>query len=43
MLKIGLVAKFEIKDLGELKHFLGMELENIFLNQRDYVLDLLNE
>ncbi|RVX15298.1 Retrovirus-related Pol polyprotein from transposon TNT 1-94 [Vitis vinifera] len=42
------VAKdFEIKDLGTLKYFLGMEFprskEGIFVNQRKYVLDMLGE
>ena len=40
-------AEFEIKDLGTLKYFLGMEFarskEGIFVNQRKYVLDLLGE
>ncbi|KAL9411546.1 hypothetical protein AB3S75_045191 [Citrus x aurantiifolia] len=38
---------FEIKDLGVLKYFLGMEFarskEGIFVNQRKYILDLLKE
>lgn len=46
-LKKRLVADFEIKDLGTLKYFLGMEFarskEGIFVNQCKYVLDLLNE
>ena len=41
------LAAFEIKDLGALKYFLGMEFtrakEGIFVNQRKYVLDLLGE
>ena len=40
-----LATKFEMKDLGQLKYFLGIEIarsENgIFLSQRKYVLDLL--
>ena len=39
--------EFEIKDLGALKCFLGMEFarskEGIFVNQCNYVLDLLSE
>ena len=46
-LKKRLAAEFEIKDLGMLKYFLGMEFarskEGIFVNQHKYVLDLLNE
>ena len=46
-LKRRLSTEFEIKDLGALKYFLGMEFsrfkESIFLNQRKYVLDLLGE
>ena len=46
-LKRRLVAEFEIKDLGALKYFLGMEFgrskEDIFVNQSKYVLDLLSE
>ncbi|KAL6331701.1 hypothetical protein AAG906_016697 [Vitis piasezkii] len=46
-LKGKLVKEFEIKDLGALKYFLGMEFarskEGIFVNQRKYVLDLLDE
>ena len=46
-LKKRLAADFEIKDLGTLKYFLIMEFarskEGIFVNQRKYVLDLLNE
>ena len=42
-----LATKFEMKDLGQLKYFLGIEVarsENgIFLSQRKYVLDLLME
>ncbi|KAE8668064.1 putative ion channel POLLUX-like 2-like isoform X2 [Hibiscus syriacus] len=44
----GLLAKeFEIKDLGQLKYFLGMEIarsrKGICVSQRKYVLDLLKE
>ncbi|RVW71043.1 Retrovirus-related Pol polyprotein from transposon RE1 [Vitis vinifera] len=39
--------EFEIKDLGNLKYFLGMEIarskKGIAVSQRKYVLDLLNE
>ncbi|RVW84709.1 Copia protein [Vitis vinifera] len=46
-LKGKLAEEFEIKDLGGLKYFLGMELlglkKGIFVNQRKYVLDLLDE
>uniref|UniRef100_A0A2N9EE05 Reverse transcriptase Ty1/copia-type domain-containing protein n=1 Tax=Fagus sylvatica TaxID=28930 RepID=A0A2N9EE05_FAGSY len=46
-LKERLADEFEIKDLGALKYFLGMEFakskEGIFVNQRKYVLDLLGE
>lgn len=46
-LKGVLATEFEIKDLGPLKYFLGMEVarskKGIFLCQRKYVLDLLEE
>ncbi|KAL5698715.1 hypothetical protein ACHQM5_029711 [Ranunculus cassubicifolius] len=46
-LKSLLHQKFSIKDLGILKYFLGLEVayskKGIFLNQRKYVLDLLQE
>ncbi|CAN1170498.1 Retrovirus-related Pol polyprotein from transposon TNT 1-94 [Linum perenne] len=46
-LKAQLAKEFEIKDLGELKYFLGMEVsrsqQGIVISQRKYVLDLLNE
>ncbi|XP_062009953.1 secreted RxLR effector protein 161-like [Rosa rugosa] len=42
-----LASEFEMKDLGELKYFLGIEVtrgrEGIYLCQRTYVLDLLTE
>lgn len=42
-----LVSEFEMKDLGSLKSFLGIEVtcytNSICLSQRKYVLDLLNE
>ena len=46
-LKKKLAEEFEIKDLGALKYFLGMEFarsrEGISVNQKKYVIDLLNE
>ena len=46
-LKMMLARDFEIKDLGALKYFLGMEFsrsrKGIFVSQRKYVLDLLKE
>ena len=42
-----LAREFEIKDLSELKYFLGIELSRskkvIFLSQKKYALDLLKE
>ena len=42
-----LSKEFEMKDLGSLKYFLGIEVsrstERIFLSQRKYALDLLKE
>ncbi|RVW79952.1 Retrovirus-related Pol polyprotein from transposon RE2 [Vitis vinifera] len=47
LLKKLLTKEFEIKDLGNLKYFLGMEIarskKSIAVSQRKYVLDLLNE
>lgn len=46
-LKKGLAAEFEMKDLGKLRYFLGMEVaknkDGILVSQRKYVLDLLEE
>lgn len=44
----GLLAKeFEVKDLGQLKYFLGMEIartkNGIYASQRKYTLDFLQE
>ena len=42
-----LATKFEMKDLGQLKYFLGIEVSRskvgIYLSQQNYVLDLLTE
>lgn len=42
-----LATEFEMKNLGGLKYFLGIEVarskQGIFLSQRKYVLDLLTE
>ncbi|KAL8104492.1 hypothetical protein AgCh_028637 [Apium graveolens] len=42
-----LASEFEMKDLGKLRYFLGIEVSRspggIFLSQRKYTLDLLNE
>lgn len=42
------IDEFEFKDLENLKYFLGMEmvkpeLENIFMSQKKYTIDLLTE
>ena len=46
-LKKMLIAKFEIKDVGNLRYFLGIEVarseEGIFIFQRKYILDLLKK
>lgn len=47
LLKGVLAKEFEIKDLGNLKYFLGMEVarsrQGIAISQRKYILDLLGE
>ena len=46
-LKDNLMKEFEVKDLGQLRYFLGIEIarspKGIVLSQRKYTLDLLNE
>ncbi|KAE8665148.1 hypothetical protein F3Y22_tig00112673pilonHSYRG00140 [Hibiscus syriacus] len=46
-LKVILYASFRMKDLGELKYFIGFEIlrssEGILLNQRKYALELIEE
>ena len=46
-LKKYLAQEFEVKDLGQLKYFLGIEIsrgpKGMFLSQRKYILDLLKE
>lgn len=45
LLKVCLIKEFEIKELGKLKYFMGIEVarskEGIFISQHKYVLDLL--
>ena len=47
ILKENLVVQFEMKDLGKLKYFPGIEVayskKGIFISQRQYVIDLLKE
>lgn len=47
LLKQFLNTRFHMKDLGTLKYFLGIEVarsaKGIFLNQRKYILDLLDD
>ena len=47
ILKQCLAKEFEIKDLGELKYFLGIEVarskQDVFISQQKYVIDLLRE
>ena len=42
-----MIKKFEIKDLGNLRHFFGIEVEKskkgIYVTQRKYIIDFLNE
>jgi Reverse transcriptase (RNA-dependent DNA polymerase) len=46
-IKASLATEFEIKDLGELRYFLGIEVtqskNGVVLSQQKYVLDLLND
>lgn len=46
-LKANLAKEFEIKDLGQLRYFLGMEIArsrtSIMVSQRKYILDLLKD
>lgn len=44
--KLSLTKKFHMKDLGELRYFLGIEVDRtaseIFLSQRKFMIDLLH-
>lgn len=46
-LKRLLQSEFKVKDLGKLQYFLGIEIarskDGIFISQRKYILDLLQE
>ena len=46
-LKMKLATEFEVKDLGEMRYFLGMEIarskKGISVSQRKYILDLLQD
>jgi len=46
-LKEKMAREFEVKDLGELRYFIGMEIarskQGIVVSQRKYVLDLLTD
>jgi Reverse transcriptase (RNA-dependent DNA polymerase) len=46
-LKASLVKEFKMKDLGELRYFLGIEVarskKGVVLSQQRYVLDLLSD